>query len=508
MTGAKWKQEELEQHLASAVHTLTPEVWSRLDLDTPQQFYAIPLSRSKSVRRRRLFRTAAAACLCAAVLGSGLRAYVNQRVESVIGLDVNPSIELSVNRKERVLRANPLNEDAERILDEMNLKGVDLDIAVNALVGSMVRNGYLTNLDNAILVTVSNENREKAAVLRQDVVLDIEESLEAHQVQAVVYDQQASEKDEIRAMAERYGISYGKAYFLQELVEENDLSKEELKLFADMTMEEIAEEITARSYTVRGERDIQEVSEKEKEHTADSSEAYEQQTELSEETLKTEEAEAKRSAQESSLEEENAPSQEEAGVPEIITPDTSTQESVEAERSDAAESLTENGAVKGESLPQEDGLAESGEEESAGKKVRIDYVDYEAGILDIVFEEKVKWKNPTVSVQDDSGQSYSARITDTSSDSCAIAVRGLPEGAECSFTLAGVALKGAKSDENIRGYFETPEIAEEAEPNYPDWETEKEPAEEELPEDSQKETEEEESGSEKPVEEKTELSEQ
>ena len=92
---------------------------------------------------------AAAACLCVAVLGGGVSFYQNHRVDSVIGIDVNPSIELSVNRNEKVLQANPLNEDAETILDDMNLKNVDLDIAVNALIGSMVRNGYLSELDNS-----------------------------------------------------------------------------------------------------------------------------------------------------------------------------------------------------------------------------------------------------------------------------------------------------------------------------------------------------------------------
>ena len=173
-----WEQDEIESHLRSAMDALTPNVFDKIDLSTPQEIYVKPSRRVRMYRRMRTVAMAAAACLCVAVLGGGVSFYQNHRVDSVIGIDVNPSIELSVNRNEKVLQANPLNEDAETILDDMNLKNVDLDIAVNALIGSMVRNGYLDELDNAILVTVSNENEKKASSLRQDVVGDVESSLQ------------------------------------------------------------------------------------------------------------------------------------------------------------------------------------------------------------------------------------------------------------------------------------------------------------------------------------------
>ena len=37
MTEPKWNQEEIELHLASAVNTLTPDVLSRIDLNTTQK---------------------------------------------------------------------------------------------------------------------------------------------------------------------------------------------------------------------------------------------------------------------------------------------------------------------------------------------------------------------------------------------------------------------------------------------------------------------------------------
>ena len=100
------------------------------------------------------------------------------------------------------------------------------------------------------------------------------------------------------------------------------------------------------------------------------------------------------------------------------------------------------------------------EVDSGGKKAKIDYVDYESGSLNIVFKEKVKWKNPTVSVVDPDGQSYSARITDTGGTSCEIHVKGLPANTECTFTLGGVAVRDDGSFGTVKGYFETPDIAD------------------------------------------------
>ena len=45
---------------------------------------------------------------------------------------MNPGVELTVNRQEKVLSAAPTNEDAVDILDGMELKGTPLDVAMNA----------------------------------------------------------------------------------------------------------------------------------------------------------------------------------------------------------------------------------------------------------------------------------------------------------------------------------------------------------------------------------------
>ena len=95
----------------------------------------------------------AAACLALVVVGggAGVQYYQANAVASVISLDVNPSVELDVNRQEKVVSAVPLNADANEILDGMDLKGADLNVAVNAIMGSLLKHGYVavsyTHLD-------------------------------------------------------------------------------------------------------------------------------------------------------------------------------------------------------------------------------------------------------------------------------------------------------------------------------------------------------------------------
>ena len=60
-------------------------------------------------------------------------------------------------------------------------------------------------------------------------------------MEAVVYDQQVIADEEMSALAEQYGISYGKAYFLKELIDQNDgLTMADMEELAGMTIEELA----------------------------------------------------------------------------------------------------------------------------------------------------------------------------------------------------------------------------------------------------------------------------
>ena len=424
-----FSKQQIEQSLRSAVDTLTPDVSGRIDLSVPQsREHAGDQPQSSIIRPERRMRgigLAAAACLCLFLAGGGTWHYQRQnlQVESVIGIDVNPSVELFINRREKVLRAQALNADAEALIRDMDLEGVDLKVAVNAVVGSMVTHGYLDDLDNAILVTVTNDSVSKAKALRTSVVQDIEETLQENQVEAVVYDQQVIEDEEISALAEQYGISYGKAYFLKELVEQNpELDMEDMEILSGMTMEEIAAQIAQESLALG---------------------------ELAGQAAETTEAFGKSAPETPPETEETSPAEPESAGEETGTAEP---ESTQAQSEPAA---AETSPVTEPETEEANPVRED--------QVEIDFVDYEDGEILVYLVTRVRWKNPTVSVRDEEGNSYAAMVEDTSGDECVIEAPGLEPGRSYTFVLGGLIPVETGIATTVTGYFDTPEIAAGAE---------------------------------------------
>lgn len=222
------KQNDMEKRFQTAVEHAAPDVLEQV-LDGCAQpsdnAAVIPLPR----RRRRLpiaiLSTAAAVLLVAGSVFGFSRYTAYNRVDSVIGLDVNPSVELRINSREKVLEARALNTDAQNILDGMELRGTDLDVAVNALIGSMLKNGYISDLANSVLISVENGDGEKGAALRARLADDISRILGSSAVDGAILSQTLTEDDSLQALAQQYDISVGKASLIQEILKSNPRMK-------------------------------------------------------------------------------------------------------------------------------------------------------------------------------------------------------------------------------------------------------------------------------------------
>lgn len=170
-------------------------------------------------------------------------------VDSVVGIDVNPGIELSTNKNNRVLKVTAVNSDAEKVLDGMNLKDTDLKVAVNAIVGSMVQNGYLTDRENSILVTVRNKDTKRAEDVRNLILSDIDASLKGNNIKASVINQTVTDDETVGEFAKANSISVGKALFIQNLCAKD--ASLNPSVLAQMSLREIADLVTEKNIDIR-----------------------------------------------------------------------------------------------------------------------------------------------------------------------------------------------------------------------------------------------------------------
>lgn len=220
---------DIEKMLRRAAADAAPDVLDRiLSRCNEEEGRVIDMAENKENRnastRKRVWAYVGglAAVLVLALTGAGY--YLQFRtVDSIVGFDVNPSLELEVSRQEKILDVTTLNEDAKAILDNMDLRGSNLNVAVNALIGSMLKNGYINELKNSILITVESNDTRKSTELQQRIVEEIDAILNANSITGSILSQSLENDSTYRTIAGDYDISIGKASLIDEIVTQNPL---------------------------------------------------------------------------------------------------------------------------------------------------------------------------------------------------------------------------------------------------------------------------------------------
>ena len=239
--------EKMEQRLAAALEKTAPDDMSGvLSRCETRKGTVINMPTMKTAKRK--WTILVAACLAVVLLaGGGVLYQQANAVASVVSLDVNPSIELKVNSSEKVLVCTPLNEDAKAILADMSngadLKGAKLDVAVNAIVGSLVRNGYLDSISSAIMISVEDKDAARAEKLQRELTSTVDGVLQTSEAKAAVLTQTLTQDAAREQQARENSISTGKAALVNRVLAINPalkfdalakLSVEELKDLAEV----------------------------------------------------------------------------------------------------------------------------------------------------------------------------------------------------------------------------------------------------------------------------------
>ena len=209
---------ELLKKINISFEKATPDVLDSILIDCRSEKGRIITMEEKNSFSKFTKGIVVAACLALILVGiGGIHFYQeNFTVATTVTIDVNPSLEIKVNEQEKVLEVIPLNEDAVDVIGEMNFNGSSIDITVNALVGSMFSKGYLDHLSNSILLSV--EGDDDSSMLCEKLTQEINALINSGSFDGSVISQMITSSKELKALAEKYNISVGKAQLINTIL--------------------------------------------------------------------------------------------------------------------------------------------------------------------------------------------------------------------------------------------------------------------------------------------------
>lgn len=198
-------------------------------------------------RRGRVIRQLVAAVLCLVLFGAGLfvgylipETVTAPTTETRVYLDVNPSLELSLDIDNRVLSCTAANEDAKTVLQGLNLEGTELRTALSAIVGAMYVKGYLTTSDNSMLISVDTNDKSNASAFLSYITEQVNAVFADSDMTCSIIAQSVTADDALRNRAEKNGVSVGKMHLVDKMMERMDyLTEESLSDLSAMSIKDL-----------------------------------------------------------------------------------------------------------------------------------------------------------------------------------------------------------------------------------------------------------------------------
>ena len=166
----------------------------------------ILLRRTMSKKKFSIYKlkfVTAAACLSFMI--GALSLYIYQKPVSYLSFDVNPSLELEINRFDRVIDVNFFNVDARNLVSEDELNSLKTAEAVSLIIKRVNEKGYLSSSEASVMTIATNSySLDKSNQLLNDCISNINISSKSINILSF-----AASK-ELKKEADLLSLSFGK----------------------------------------------------------------------------------------------------------------------------------------------------------------------------------------------------------------------------------------------------------------------------------------------------------
>lgn len=155
-----------------------------------------------------------AACFVLVFILIGGMLVLNNENYQTVYIDVNPSVALHVNRFGRVSGVEYLNEDAEKALVGIKLKGLSSEAALEKMINAYDSAGYFNGDAEIYISAVSGKNKNADKLLAK--LSEKAEKIKGNRGYSVNVSKPTAED---KTEAKEHGISPGKYRLISEIIE-------------------------------------------------------------------------------------------------------------------------------------------------------------------------------------------------------------------------------------------------------------------------------------------------
>ncbi|MDD3947568.1 MAG: hypothetical protein PHI19_06990 [Clostridia bacterium] len=209
------KKRDVENIIRHSTEAFAPNVLGKV---MNANVSRIPINERASVLRKKSaprFALAFAMILIVVVSGVFFFTYMSGEAERVY-IDINPSLELVINRYGRVKEAISHNAEAETLLQGYSIKGKPADNAISYFVEEAAEQGYLDNEDATVYISAYGKNGKVNDKVLQKFENAAKEAVTRSNSHAEVIKQEVSSED--KQEAEELQISLGKLKLINEIL--------------------------------------------------------------------------------------------------------------------------------------------------------------------------------------------------------------------------------------------------------------------------------------------------
>lgn len=169
----------------------------------------------------------------------------NTKMAFSIIVDVNPSVEIQVNKDGKVDRVVADNKDAKSMIREINgeiKKDYDYNDAMKVVIKNFKKNGYLKKKNSAMLVSLTNEKEDVSKEKLKEIKIETTKVLADKKIKCKTVFQNCKIDGDVKKVAKKNDVSVGKASLCIKLAQkENTSVKKMCKKSIDTLVKKVEE---------------------------------------------------------------------------------------------------------------------------------------------------------------------------------------------------------------------------------------------------------------------------